>query len=311
MRIRDLIPDREALISPDFYRRKNLLVQVIRTTIDCGTRRLDTTARLRPAAARRSCADRPRGSASGRDPRRQPRRRNAIATRDAARQRRAQRPLRRRRDRRAARATARAATAHARGRPAAADARTAHADDAVRRAELGLRDDRAPEPGPEHPGDPVQPRQGRAAGRRGEQHRAAPGDVVTVFSQKDVRVPVARQTRLVSLEGEVSAPGVYQLLPGETLRSCSRAPAASRRRRMSTASSLSREETRQRQRENLRHGDRPPAKRCRRRRRRAKRRTGATMRPAPRSARWSAARRRRRSCRACRGSSRTAGSRSS
>ena len=29
MRIRDLIPDREALISPDFYRRKNLLVQVI------------------------------------------------------------------------------------------------------------------------------------------------------------------------------------------------------------------------------------------------------------------------------------------
>ena len=29
MRIRDLIPDRDALISPDFYRRKNLLVQVI------------------------------------------------------------------------------------------------------------------------------------------------------------------------------------------------------------------------------------------------------------------------------------------
>src|SRR5258706_4793237 len=29
MRIADLIPDREALISPDFYRRKNLLVQVI------------------------------------------------------------------------------------------------------------------------------------------------------------------------------------------------------------------------------------------------------------------------------------------
>ncbi len=29
MRIRDLIPDRDALITPDFYRRKNLLVQVI------------------------------------------------------------------------------------------------------------------------------------------------------------------------------------------------------------------------------------------------------------------------------------------
>ena len=30
-----------------------------------------------------------------------------------------------------------------------------------------------------------------------------PGDVVTVFNQKDIRVPVARQTRLVSVEGEV------------------------------------------------------------------------------------------------------------
>jgi protein involved in polysaccharide export with SLBB domain len=29
MRIRDLIPDAAALISPDFYRRKNLLVQII------------------------------------------------------------------------------------------------------------------------------------------------------------------------------------------------------------------------------------------------------------------------------------------
>ena len=38
-----------------------------------------------------------------------------------------------------------------------------------------------------------------------------PGDVVTVYSQKDIRVPVARQTRLVSLEGEVNAPGIYQL----------------------------------------------------------------------------------------------------
>ncbi len=38
-----------------------------------------------------------------------------------------------------------------------------------------------------------------------------PGDVVTVYSQKDVRVPVSRQTRLVSLEGEINSPGVYQL----------------------------------------------------------------------------------------------------
>ena len=31
-------------------------------------------------------------------------------------------------------------------------------------------------------------------------------------------MPVARQTRLVGLEGEVNAPGVYQLQPGETLK---------------------------------------------------------------------------------------------
>ena len=43
------------------------------------------------------------------------------------------------------------------------------------------------------------------------------GDVVTVMSSTDVRLPSERQIRLVRLEGEVAAPGVYQALPGETL----------------------------------------------------------------------------------------------
>jgi len=43
------------------------------------------------------------------------------------------------------------------------------------------------------------------------------GDVVTVFSQNDLRLPQDRQVRLVRVEGEVAAPGVYQTLPGETL----------------------------------------------------------------------------------------------
>ncbi|WP_372659637.1 SLBB domain-containing protein [Hydrogenophaga sp.] len=43
------------------------------------------------------------------------------------------------------------------------------------------------------------------------------GDVVTILSQKDLRLPQDRQTRLVRVEGEVAAPGVYQTLPGETL----------------------------------------------------------------------------------------------
>ena len=43
------------------------------------------------------------------------------------------------------------------------------------------------------------------------------GDVVTILSQNDLRVPQERQSRLVRVEGEVAAPGVYQSLPGETL----------------------------------------------------------------------------------------------
>jgi len=43
------------------------------------------------------------------------------------------------------------------------------------------------------------------------------GDVVTILSQTDLRVPQERQTRLVRIEGEVAAPGVYQATQGETL----------------------------------------------------------------------------------------------
>lgn len=46
-----------------------------------------------------------------------------------------------------------------------------------------------------------------------------PGDTVTVFSKDDIRVPVARQTQYVMLEGELARPGVYRIEPGETLRS--------------------------------------------------------------------------------------------
>ena len=44
------------------------------------------------------------------------------------------------------------------------------------------------------------------------------GDVVTIFSQADVHVPSAQQTKFVKLEGEVVGAGVYSVLPGETLR---------------------------------------------------------------------------------------------
>src|SRR5260370_4656619 len=37
-----------------------------------------------------------------------------------------------------------------------------------------------------------------------------PGDVVTIFSQADIRVPVAQQSKFVHLEGEMATAGVYQ-----------------------------------------------------------------------------------------------------
>lgn len=45
-----------------------------------------------------------------------------------------------------------------------------------------------------------------------------PNDVVTIFSQDDVRVPIADQTKLVRLEGEFVHAGIYSVMPGETLR---------------------------------------------------------------------------------------------
>lgn len=43
------------------------------------------------------------------------------------------------------------------------------------------------------------------------------GDVVTIFGRSDIRNPLANQTRLVRIEGEVAAPGIYQVGAGETL----------------------------------------------------------------------------------------------
>lgn len=44
------------------------------------------------------------------------------------------------------------------------------------------------------------------------------GDVLTVFSQADLQVPVAQQSKFIRLEGEFAAAGIYQAEPGETLR---------------------------------------------------------------------------------------------
>ena len=60
---------------------------------------------------------------------------------------------------------------------------------------------------------------GKAVLQRDPEHNLSllPGDVVTILSQKDLRLPQEKQARLVRVEGEVAAPGLYQTLPGETL----------------------------------------------------------------------------------------------
>ncbi len=44
------------------------------------------------------------------------------------------------------------------------------------------------------------------------------GDVVTIYSTKDLQIPQSRQKRIVRVEGEVNAPGFYEVKSGETLR---------------------------------------------------------------------------------------------
>ena len=40
------------------------------------------------------------------------------------------------------------------------------------------------------------------------------GDIVTIFTQRDVRVPQQKQEKFALVEGEVRAPGVYKIQPG-------------------------------------------------------------------------------------------------
>ena len=44
------------------------------------------------------------------------------------------------------------------------------------------------------------------------------GDVITIFSEKDIPLPADKHAAFVRVDGEVNAPGVYRISPGETLR---------------------------------------------------------------------------------------------
>jgi protein involved in polysaccharide export with SLBB domain len=77
------------------------------------------------------------------------------------------------------------------------------------------------------------------------------GDVVTIFSKNDVTIPQSKQTRLVNLEGEINAAGVYQLRPGETLRQVLARAGGLTPQAYVFGTEFTREETRRQQQERL------------------------------------------------------------
>jgi polysaccharide biosynthesis/export protein len=226
MRIRDLIPDREALISPEFYRRKNLLVQVAEPEEDD---RFEAGAKAEGMNG--SVVD-PQDRAGERSPVR------PLANTSGEPGQRATR-----RQRGSSSAFEDLAAANRAKRTPAALFDELNWDYAVieRLIEKDLSTQLIPF------------NLGKAVLDADPTHNLEllSGDVVTVYSQKDVRVPVARQTRLVSVEGEVQAPGVYQLQPGETLAGLIKRAGGFTPHAYVYGLDFSREETRQRQRENL------------------------------------------------------------
>ena len=238
MRIRDLIPDRDALITPDFYRRKNLLVQVIEddderlrtndTTVDAaGTR---STRNARNAAVMRNSVG---GPDTGLNDSRADLDRTAGNGTGTT--------VDRNRSDRTAREEDRLAVARSRKTPASLFDELNWDYATIERLT------------PELTTQVIPFNLGKAVlqGDDANNLLLAPGDVVTVYSQKDVRVPVARQTRLVSLEGEVNAPGIYQLRAGETLKELIARAGGFTPQAYIYGLDLSREETRARQRDNL------------------------------------------------------------
>ena len=250
MRIRDLIPDRDALITPDFYRRKNLLVQMIddkdrmrlRDDTDRNADRENVDGRSGVAT------DSTQRSGTGFDA-------NGNATLGASQQR-GVAPNRTNFDRQSALER----ELNERNRLD----RLAPPDDLIaiargRRSPAALFDEvnwdyaTIERLNPDLTTQVIPFDLGKAVLQGDEANNVAlaPGDVVTVYSQKDVRVPVARQTRLVSLEGEINAPGIYQLQPGETLKQLLTRAGGFTPQAYVYGLELSREETRARQRENL------------------------------------------------------------
>ncbi|KNZ31291.1 MAG: hypothetical protein AD742_18400 [Methylibium sp. NZG] len=245
MRIRDLIPDREALVSPDFYRRKNLLVQMLEPE---GGERRDNLIRSDAPQGGNANANANANSAGGSSASGSPSQTSsgpagshgASNSGSASGGSASDRSGAGRRD--ADRDTDRLGSNRPRSTPTTLFEEL-NWDYAV--IERLLDKDLSTQVIPFNLGKAV------LQGDEANNLELLPGDVVTVYSQKDVRVPVARQTRLVALEGEIASPGVYQLQPGETLKGLIARAGGFTPQAYIYGLEFSREETRVRQRENL------------------------------------------------------------
>jgi polysaccharide biosynthesis/export protein len=79
-----------------------------------------------------------------------------------------------------------------------------------------------------------------------------PGDSVTVFSRADIALPVEKHATIITINGEVNAPGLYRVNPGETLRDVVRRAGGLTAHSYLYASRLTRISTQQQEEEQLR-----------------------------------------------------------
>jgi protein involved in polysaccharide export with SLBB domain len=264
MRIRDLIPDRDALISPDYYRRKNLIVQVLSDQDEARARR--RAQQLHQQGGAYGAAVKAPDDAASSSNRGYRSRSNTNGSDDRTADRSDDRGNDRYDD------SADAATDSQDGASASSSSTRRNNDDTRRRNDQMLNEEPVRKPptplfdelnwdyavierlNTKDLSTQVIPfNLGKAILQGDDASNVAlmPGDVVTIYGQKDIRVPVSRQTRLVSVEGEIASPGVYQLQAGDTLQTLIQRAGGFTPQAYVYGLEFSREETKKRQRENI------------------------------------------------------------
>ncbi len=93
----------------------------------------------------------------------------------------------------------------------------------------------------------------QAINQKNPQHNLLlqPGDVVTIFSVKDLPIPMDKRNQFVRVAGEVRVPGVYPIEPGETLSDLIQRAGGFTANAYPYGTVFSRESTRAQQQENL------------------------------------------------------------